>query len=374
VTLIQVQDVTVVIAARQEGRSVEIRALDGVSLTVRSGEVMGVIGPTGCGKTTLLRAVAGLIPIQKGRVLYDGKDQAAVPTQSRGIGMVFQDYALYSHWNVWDNLAFYFKLRRHVEKVPDKVQEAAEILGVNFDLLLGRMPRNLSMGQRQQVAIGRCLVRDPKIFLMDEPFANLDAVQRQHARLQLKRLLLRFPVTTLYVTHDQLEASALCDRLAVMGAGRVHQVDTYNNLLHWPKTRQVADFVTEPGTQLVEGAQLEEHFACPQFSLPLQPHVLVRTHPGQALSLRVRPISVSLVAAETKGDGVLSAAVEWIEPVPTLRLKRVMCQIDEIRLPLEIPIDQGLQVGEQVRLRLDAERVDVFDGSTGVNLAFRAAP
>ena len=165
--------------------------------------------------------------------------------------------------------------------MPAQVQQAAEILGVNIELLLGRMPKNLSVGQRQQVAIARCLVRDPKIFLMDEPFSNLDAVQRQHARVQLKRLLQRFRVTTLYVTHDQTEAAALCDRVAFMEAGHVWQVDSYRNLLAWPANLRVAAFVAEPGSQFIDGACLDKHFACPAFSLPVAPAVRCEPHPGR---------------------------------------------------------------------------------------------
>ncbi|HSN77424.1 MAG TPA: ABC transporter ATP-binding protein, partial [Anaerolineae bacterium] len=286
-----------------------------------------------------------------------------------GVGMVFQDYALYSHWNVLDNLAFFHKLRKREAEVPEKVQQAADILGVNFDLLLGRMPKNLSVGQRQQVAIARCLVRDPKIFLMDEPFSNLDAVQRQHARVQLKRLLQRFRVTTLHVTHDQTEAAALADRVAFLDAGHVWQVDSYRNLLVWPANLRVAAFVAEPGSQFVDGAFLEGRFTCPAFSLPVSPAVAVRAASGEGLTLRVRPAAVHLASEAQPGWPQAAAEVEWIEPLPLQHGQRVYCRRGVVALTIELPQDEPVRVGETLRLQIDPDQVQVFHTRSGVNLA-----
>ncbi len=371
-TLIQLRNVSVVLRTTNSGHSLEVRALDDASLTVRSGEVMGVIGPTGCGKSTLLRVIAGLVAPTSGAVLFDGQDQRSVPAHQRGVGMVFQDYALYGHWNVLDNLSFFHKLRKRAAEVPEKVQEAADILGVNFDLLLGRMPKNLSVGQRQQVAIARCLVRDPKIFLMDEPFSNLDAAQRQHARIQLKRLLQRFRVTTLYVTHDQSEAAALADRVAFMDAGHVWQVDSYKNLLAWPVNLRVAMFVAEQGAQFVEGAFMDGHFACPAFSLPVLPAVAVRATPGAGLTLRVPPAAVHLASPELPNWPETTAEVEWIEPLPMQRAQRVFCHNGSIALAAELSQDEPVRVGESLRVQIDPDGVQVFDSRSGVNLALAA--
>jgi ABC-type sugar transport system ATPase subunit len=372
VALIQLQNVTVQLPGHVHGRPIEVKALDNVTLSVRNGEVMGVIGPTGCGKSTLLRVVAGLVKPTSGKVLFDGSDQRDVSARDRGVGMVFQDDALYPHWNVLDNLAFYFKLRKREPEVPERVEQAAEILGVDFGLLLGRMPKNLSVGQRQQVAIARCLVRDPQIFLMDEPFSNLDAVQRQHARVQLKRLLQRFRVTTVYVTHDQIEAAALCDRVAFMDEGHVWQVDTYRNLLAWPVSRRVAAFVADPGTEFVEGACLDNHFVCPAFEVPLEPAVRVRASPGQGLTLRVRPQAVSMVG-ETLGRTTVDAVVEWIEPLPLQRIQRLACRTGAIVLTVEVAQDDPWRVGYHMRLRIDPLQVQVFDAQSGANLSLGTA-
>lgn len=373
-TIVQLRNVSVTLSAASGGHSLDVRALDDASLTVRGGEVMGVIGPTGCGKSTLLRVIAGLVTPTSGAVLFDGVDQRPIPAQQRNIGMVFQDFALYNHWNVLDNLSFFHKLRKREAEVPEKVEQAAAILGVNFDLLVGRMPRNLSVGQRQQVAIARCLVRDPTIFLMDEPFSSLDAGQRQHARVQLKRLLQRFRVTTLYVTHDQLEAAALADRVAYMEAGHIWQVDSYKNLLAWPVNLRVASFVAPPGAQLVEGAFMDSHFACPAFSLPVLPAVAVRARPGAALVLRVPPAAVHL-AGDARPDWPQAAVqVEWIEALPLQRAQRVYGRMGEIALAVELAQDEPVRVGETLRVQIDPDRVDVFDRHSGVNLALASPP
>lgn len=371
-TLIQLRNVSVVLSAASAGHGLSVRALDEASLTVRSGEVMGVIGPTGCGKSTLLRVIAGLVAPTAGAVLFDGIDQRNTPAQQRGVGMVFQDYALYDHWNVLDNLSFFHKLRKREVEVPDKVQQAAEILGVNLELLLGRMPRNLSVGQRQQVAIARCLVRDPNIFLMDEPFSSLDAVQRQHARVQLKRLLQRFRVTTLYVTHDQTEAAALADRVAFMDAGHIWQVDTYRNLLAWPVNLRVASFVSEAGSQLIDGEFAQGAFACAAFTLPVIPAVAVRATAGEALVLRVRPSAVKL-ADEAQPDWPHAIAqVEWIEPLPLQRVQRVYCRNGPAALALDVGQDEPIRPGDMLRLQIDPDQVQIFDARTGINLALAA--
>ncbi|HID86743.1 MAG TPA: ABC transporter ATP-binding protein, partial [Anaerolineae bacterium] len=175
----------------RDGR-VEITALDSVDLLIRDGETMCVIGPTGCGKTTLLRVIAGLEVPDEGTVYFDGVDMRGVPPRDRGIGMVFQNYALYPHWEAYENLAFSFRVRGLDAEIPERVRATSEIMGVGFDLLLPRKPSTLSDGERQRVAVARCIVREPRILLFDEPLSNLDAKLRIQTRTQLKRLVERF--------------------------------------------------------------------------------------------------------------------------------------------------------------------------------------
>src|SRR5947209_2242846 len=211
-----------------------VRALDDVDLEIQDGETVSVIGPSGCGKSTLLRVIAGLEHQDTGRVLYDGRDMHGVAPGDRGIGMVFQNYALYPHMQSRSNLAFFFRMHKREMEIDERVKITSEIMGVGFDQLLDRKPKTLSGGQQQRVAIARCIVRDPKVFLFDEPLSNLDAKLRQRTRVEVKRLLNRFKITAVYVTHDQVEAIALADRIAVMRGGRIEQIGTYHELHDQP--------------------------------------------------------------------------------------------------------------------------------------------
>ena len=221
----------------------ESRALDRLDLYVPDGQTIAVVGPSGCGKSTLLRVVAGLTDYE-GVVMYDGRDMRNVPSKERRIGMVFQNYALYPHFYGRGNLRFFFLVNR----APDAEAEArirltAEIMGFGFKELLKRKPGTLSGGQQQRLAIGRAIVRQPELFLLDEPLSNLDAKLRVQTRLEIKRLLHKFAITTLYVTHDQVEAQALGDTIAVMHAGRIEQVGTYQDIIAHPANLFVAGFL-----------------------------------------------------------------------------------------------------------------------------------
>lgn len=207
---------------------------------------------------------------------------------------------------------------------------------------------------------------------MDEPFASLDAQQRQRARLQVKRLLHRFRVTTMHVTHDQTEVVALCDRIAVMFRGCIRQVDTYHNLMRWPADLEVAEFVAETHTQFAEGAYLDEHFVCPDFQLPLVPAVRVRARPGQGLVAQIAPSVVELVEAAGAGPEAIAGMVEWLEPMPMARSQRALCRVGVGLLSVDIPADRQHQIGDILHLRIDPDRVLIFDLTTGANLSLGA--
>lgn len=344
-----------------------IVALDGVNLTVRDGEVMSVVGPSGCGKSTLLRVIAGLETPDRGRVLYDGQDMASVPPRDRGIGMVFQNYALYPHFDAYDNLGFFFKLRRREHEIDPKVREAAEILGVDFRYLLSRKPPTLSGGERQRVAVGRCIVRDPKLFLFDEPLSNLDAKLRSDTRVQIKRLLQRFRVTSVYVTHDQTEAIAMGDRIAIMRQGRVVQVGTFRELYDHPVDTFVAGFLGTPPMNFLLGRVERGMFVCGSLRIPLPEHLRDHTLEGQAVELGIRPEHLHLALDESSAGAI--GTVEVVEPWPSARAQYVHLRLEGLSLVAQAPQEMPIARGDRLSLAPAPERLYLFDAATGRNLA-----
>src|SRR5919202_94649 len=298
-----------------------VRALDQVSLEIADGETVSVIGPSGCGKSTLLRVISGLETADSGRVLYDGRDMQGVAPGDRGIGMVFQNYALYPHMESRSNLAFFFRMHKREMEIDERVRITSEIMGVGFDQLLDRKPKTLSGGQQQRVAIARCIVRDPKVFLFDEPLSNLDAKLRQRTRVEVKRLLNRFKITAVYVTHDQVEAIALADRIAVMRGGRIEQVGTYDELHDRPVNAFVAGFVGTPPANFVPGVVEDGRIALPGGSMALPERWRGRGSSGQALMLGVRAEHFRLQPPGVSGE--LSGTVDVVEPLIAERAQLV---------------------------------------------------
>jgi len=226
--------------------------LRGLDVEVLEGELFVLLGPSGCGKTTLLRAVAGLTALDAGTILLGGNDISKVPAEARNVAMVFQDYALYPHMTVWNNLAFGLKRHRVPrDEIPRRIARVTRMLGI--EPLIARKPHQLSGGQQQRVALGRAIVREPALFLMDEPLSNLDAQVRANTRAELKELQRRLGVTTLYVTHDQIEAMTLADRLAIMNHGRLEQVGPPLEVYRAPATLFVAQFLSSPRLNLLDG-------------------------------------------------------------------------------------------------------------------------
>ena len=265
----------------------KITALDRVSMFIPDGQTVAAVGPSGCGKSTMLRVVAGLISDYTGRVYYDDQDMLEVPPKDRFIGMVFQSYALYPHFKGRGNLSFFFQLHKVTDEETEKrIRITSEIMGIGFDELLKRKPGTLSGGQQQRVAIGRAIVRSPRLFLFDEPLSNLDAKLRTQTRIEIKRLLHRFQITSIYVTHDQVEAITLGDQIAVMRAGKVEQVATYHELLQNPANAFVAGFMGTPPMNLFAGGIVGDgELRFDRFTAPLSEQVRARTQVGQALTL-----------------------------------------------------------------------------------------
>ncbi|GIX47430.1 MAG: hypothetical protein KatS3mg131_1641 [Candidatus Tectimicrobiota bacterium] len=286
------------------GRRQQVVALDHASLWIRRGETMSVVGPTGCGKSTLLRVVAGLERADSGTVTFDGEEVDQLSPAQRGVGLVFQNYALYPHFKVRGNIAFYFRLRRWPEAaIEAKVQETSRLMGIGFDKLLGRMPRSLSGGEKQRVALARCLSHPLRVLLLDEPFSNLDAALRLQTRGEVKKLVDRFGLTTLFVTHDQSEAVAMGHRLAVMRQGRIEQVGTYPELYHEPVNTFVAGFLGSPPMNFFpgwrQGDDLFLQLGGSRLRLLLPAPLVPRVPAGQPLTLGLRPEHLRLVEPHT---------------------------------------------------------------------------
>src|SRR5437773_8255798 len=223
----------------------EVEAVRNISLNIPDSEFVVLVGPSGCGKSTTLRMIAGLEEVTEGEILIGGNVVNDVPPKDRDIAMVFQNYALYPHMTVFENMSFGLRLRRTPKaEIGARVEQAAKILDITE--LLDRRPKQLSGGQRQRVAMGRAIVRNPKVFLFDEPLSNLDAKLRVQMRTEIKRVHQKVKTTTVYVTHDQVEAMTLADRVVVMNGGQVDQVGTPHDLYHRPKTRFVAGFIGSP--------------------------------------------------------------------------------------------------------------------------------
>lgn len=275
-------------------------AVHGVDLEVADGEFVVLVGPSGCGKSTTLRMIAGLESISAGELSISGRPVNDVPPKDRDIAMVFQSYALYPHMTVRENLGFALKLRGTSRSDMDaRVSAAAEILGITD--FLNRTPKQLSGGQRQRVALGRAIVREPKVFLFDEPLSNLDAQLRVQMRREIARLHKNLGATMIYVTHDQVEAMTLGDRIVVMDKGHVQQIDSPMNLYDHPRNRFVAGFIGSPGMNFVDGALVESNgmqFVAEQnaFTIPLPPSLVnrMRTFEGSPVTLGIRPEDVSV--------------------------------------------------------------------------------
>ena len=244
----------------------KIFAIENLNLVVPNNRILVILGPSGCGKSTLLRLIAGTMPVDSGEILFNGVDMANTPPRDRNIGMVFQNYALYPHQTSKQNILSYFSFREKTTELDaeakEKYQRTSELMGVDIKHLLGRKPGTLSSGEQQRVAIARCITRNPQLFLMDEPFSNLDQKLRDRYRIQLKRLLREFRVTTIYVTHDQQVALSLADQIAVMNKGRIEQVGPPHRIYHLPENLFVADFLSfdqdTPAINLLTGETIRE--------------------------------------------------------------------------------------------------------------------
>ena len=342
----------------------KLEVLKSVNLEVEDGDFLVLVGPSGCGKSTLLNIIAGLLDLTKGSILIDGKAIEQLEPKERDIAMVFQSYALYPSMTVGENIAFSLKMRRVPKKARDeKVREVGELLQIQH--LMKRRPHALSGGQRQRVAMGRALVRNPKVFLFDEPLSNLDAKLRVDMRTEIKRLHQRLKTTIVYVTHDQVEAMTMATKIAVMKDGMVQQFGTPDEIYEQPSNTFVATFMGSPAMNLLSGRVSNSGKSIELdggVELPLGDDRPALTA-GKKVHLGVRPEWFAPVPDGTPGDGTVSATVEVIEPTgPDLYADLMLGETEVIaRLPAKTP----LELGKTMRFRIELDRTVLFDVDTG---------
>jgi multiple sugar transport system ATP-binding protein len=339
-----------------------VQALRDLTLDIADGEFLSLLGPSGCGKSTALRIIAGLETPTAGRVMFGARDITNLEPRDRNIAMVFQSYALYPHMTVRQNLEYGLRKRGTPKEERDrKVADIAAMLRV--ETMLDRRPRQLSGGQRQRIALGRALIRDPEVFLLDEPLSNLDAKLRVHMRAELAALHQKLRTTMIYVTHDQLEAMTLSDRIVVMNQGVVQQVGPPEEIYTRPANRFVAEFIGTPAMNMIEGEVRPGAdgavFAGPGMALPLPPSMRRLPQPGAPATLGIRPEDVALVAHDA--PGAVPARVTVSELAGAERYHFVALGQSEIIV--RTAATTVLRPGETVALGLDPAHLHIFDGA-----------
>ena len=339
------------------------KIIHGISFDIQDGEFVVLVGPSGCGKSTLLRMLAGLEEISGGDIAVDDKVVNDLESKDRDIAMVFQSYALYPHMTVRDNMAFSLKLRKADAAITnERVAKAAKIL--NLDVLLDRFPRELSGGQRQRVAMGRAIVRDPKVFLFDEPLSNLDAKLRVSMRAEIKALHQRLKTTTVYVTHDQIEAMTLADRIVVMHDGIIEQIGTPLELFDKPGNLFVAQFIGSPSMNVFEGKlrALDDKYVVEALGVNWPVEHVSQGRDGQAVSYGIRPGDISI---KTSGQGI-PAKVIVIEP--TGAETELLLEVGGTHIVTVMHGRTDAKPDDIVQLHIDANKAHIFEAQTGKRL------
>ncbi len=347
-----------------------VKVLKDLNLEVNEGEFVVLLGPSGCGKSTLLNCIAGLLDVSAGQIFIDGKNVTWDEPKDRGIGMVFQSYALYPQMSVEKNLSFGLRvagLPKH--EVHERVSRAAEILQIQS--LLKRKPAALSGGQRQRVAIGRALVRDVNVFLFDEPLSNLDAKLRTDLRVELKRLHQRLGNTMIYVTHDQIEALTLADRIAIMKDGLIQQLDTPHGVYNNPTNRFVAGFIGSPGMNFLNGTLengLENgsnnekdqwNFATPDLRIPLNGYAFKQAPvAGQPVEIGIRPENIVLGEAVASAAVQLTVDTEIVEPMGADTV--LWTNIAGNNLTIRTDSESDVKPGDKLSVGINPSRASLF--------------
>jgi multiple sugar transport system ATP-binding protein len=352
----------------------EVEAVRGIDLDIADHEFVVLVGPSGCGKSTTLRMIAGLEDITGGDIMIGGDVVNDVPPKDRDIAMVFQNYALYPHMTVAENMSFGLRLKHYPKaEIKSRVTEAARMLDITD--LIDRKPKQLSGGQRQRVAMGRAIVRNPKVFLFDEPLSNLDAKLRVQMRIEIKKVHQKVRTTTVYVTHDQVEAMTLADRVVVMNHGRIEQIGTPNDLYHHPATRFVAGFIGSPAMNFVPcrleevggslNIRLTDRVA---FPLPAARAARYRNVPrDEKLLLGIRPEHIT-EAKQNKEPGVetFDTVLDVTEPMGMETL--IYFMFDGLEVCGRVNPNAGARAGGPLRLAVDLNNMHLLNEGTGVVL------
>ena len=354
----------------------DVIAVDDLKLEIRDKEFVVLLGPSGCGKSTTLNMIAGLEDVTEGELWFDDQIVNALPPHKRDVAMVFQSYALYPHKSVYDNIAFGLRMRKvPAAEIDRRVRDAAAKLEIGH--LLTRRPSQLSGGQRQRVALGRAMVRQPAVFLMDEPLSNLDAALRISMRAEIKHLHNAMQTTFVYVTHDQAEALTLADRIVVMKDGVIQQIGNPDDVYERPRNMFVASFLGNPAINYLEGT-IERGGASPVFrrgdlAITLPPKLAARAaaREGQALVLGLRPEDVC-PAGEAGPGMVLSGVVDSVLPVGSDRF--IGLKVEGQDVYVRVDKEARHQEGASIQLGLVADRLHLFDKATGMTLLEGASP
>lgn len=357
-----------------------VTAIENISFKIPNGEFWVLVGPSGCGKSTIMRTIAGLETATSGNLYIGDNLVNNIPARQRDVAMVFQNYALYPHMTVAENLAFGLRMRNvEQSKIKERVETVARSLSI--DLLLNRKPKQLSGGQQQRVALGRAIVREPKVFLLDEPLSNLDAQLRDDTRAELKLLHQRLGITTIYVTHDQVEAMTLADKIVVLNRGVIQQIGDPHSIYAKPANRMVATFLGNPAMNILPTIYANGSFQVGHQCLACPPSIQKKLQPreGQGFDLGIRPEHIEVFPKSTTENDDLNSDLWALEKVPlevevtvveplgreTLIRASLPLLDGETTVQVLIPASVRLRSGDRLTVQLDFNQLFVFDPSTG---------
>jgi len=365
------------VTKRYDDQGDVVTAVDDMNLDIAHGEFICFVGPSGCGKSTTMETIAGLTIPTEGEIYIGDREVTNLPPKDRGIAMVFQNIALFPHMDVYDNISFGLRLRDYPQdEIDRRVERAADI--VQLEGMLNRMPEEMSGGQRQRVAIARAIVREPDVFLMDEPLANLDAKLKVHMRTELQRLHKELDTTIIYVTHDQEEAMTLSDRIAVLDSGQLQQIDPPLTCYNEPDNLFVAGFIGSPSMNFVEGTVTENALETPNFSLEFNPSSVEGVGVGDDVTLGIRPEDIypgELKSEVPDPSGTIRAKADILEPMGDEIFAYLLLGEGETsmsqelatndQLLMSIDPDSDLEEDEEIGVVIDRRNVHLFDSATG---------